>query len=157
MKEILVNGWWTRGDRDLTLWSHSARYCYVGWIHNYLCFLLGSIREVFTWNNSKTFLNGCARPDKPRSEGEFDYTHFCRIRDGGGGGAPLTYNLWRTKLTDQTIHHWKGNLSKSPIHFRYRQNIFDFATLWAIFAKWLRNGSRKNFQTFKIWTYCISF
>ena len=27
-----------------------------------------------------------------------------------------------------TIYHWKGNLSKSPIHFRYRQNIF-FATL----------------------------
>ena len=26
-------------------------------------------------------------------------------------------------LTQQTIYHWKGNLSKSPIHFRYRQNI----------------------------------
>ena len=51
-------------------------------------------------------------------------THFCRIRDGGGAGRPPpTNNFRRTKLTQQTIYHWKGNLSKSPIHFRYRQNI----------------------------------
>ena len=26
-------------------------------------------------------------------------------------------------LLQQTIYHWKGNVSKSPIHFRDRQNI----------------------------------
>ena len=56
-------------------------------------------------------------------------THFCRIRDGGGASPPPpppppppTIFEGRN-LFQQTIYHWKGNLSKSPIHFRYQQNI----------------------------------
>ena len=26
-------------------------------------------------------------------------------------------------VPQKTIYHWEGNLSKSPIHFRYQQNI----------------------------------
>ena len=41
------------------------------------------------------------------------HAHFCRISNGGGavifGGR---------NLPQQTIYHWKGNLSKSPIHYK---------------------------------------
>ena len=33
-----------------------------------LCFLFTFLREVFTWNNLKTFLNELARTDRPKSE-----------------------------------------------------------------------------------------
>ena len=36
---------------------------------------------------------------------------------------PYQYFFEGRNLSQQTIYHWKGNLSKSPIHFRYRQNI----------------------------------
>ena len=53
-------------------------------------------------------------------------------------------------LPQQTIYHWKGNLSESPIHFRYRQNIL----ISRLYEQFLRNGSamapEKKFQTFKI-------
>ena len=54
----------------------------------------------------------------------FRITHFCRIIDGGGAGhpPPIVFDEDET-YPQQTIYHWKGNLSKSPIHFRYRQNI----------------------------------
>ena len=34
---------------------------------------------------------------------------------------PIIFEGWN--LPQYTIYHWKGNLSKSPTHFRYRQNI----------------------------------
>ena len=36
---------------------------------------------------------------------------------------PLTDNFEGRNLPQQTIYHWKQNLSESPIHFRYRQSI----------------------------------
>ena len=39
-----------------------------------------------------------------------------------GGPPPIIFE--GRNLPQQTIYHWKGNLSKSPIHFRYGQNIF---------------------------------
>ena len=58
----------------------------------------------------------------------------------------------------QTIYHWKGNLMASRIHFKYWK-IFWFCNFMSNFcekiSQWLFNGSRKKFQTFKIWTYYI--
>ena len=34
-----------------------------------------------------------------------------------------TVYLLNTVLKDSIAYHWKGNLSESPIHFRYQQNI----------------------------------
>ena len=56
-------------------------------------------------------------------------------------------------LPQQTIHHWKGNSWKSPIHFRYRQNIL-ISRLYEQFSEndstkaphWLQ----KKIQTSKI-------
>ena len=56
-------------------------------------------------------------------------------------------------LAQQTIYHWKGNLSKSPIHFRYRQNVL----ISRLHEQFSRNDSakapqwlQKTFKTFKI-------
>ena len=38
-----------------------------------------------------------------------------------------------------TIYHWKGNLSKTPIHFRYRQNIL----ISRLYEQFSRNDSAK--------------
>ena len=43
------------------------------------------------------------------------------VRAGRGAPPPIIFE--RGNLIQQTIYHWKGNLSKSQIHFRYRQNI----------------------------------
>ena len=40
-----------------------------------------------------------------------------------GGPLPPLIIFERQNLPQQTVYHWKGNLLKSPIHFRYRQNI----------------------------------
>ena len=40
-------------------------------------------------------------------------------------------------LPQQTICHWKGNLSKSPIHFKYRQNII----ILRLYEQFSRNDS----------------
>ena len=90
-------------------------------------------------------------------------THFCRIRDGGGGGQgapppPPPIIFEGLDWPQQTIYHWKGNLSETPIRFRYWK-IFWFRDFMSNFRKMPCNCSRmavrKNFQTFKIWTYYI--
>ena len=63
------------------------------------------------------------------------YTHFCRIRDGGGAGRSPSPMIFEER---QTIYHWKGNLSKSPIHFRYRHNIL----ISQLYEQFSRNGSQ---------------
>ena len=49
-------------------------------------------------------------------------------------------------LPQQAIHQWKGNLSKGPIHFRYRQNIL----ILRLYDQFSRNDSamdpEKNFK-----------
>ena len=40
-------------------------------------------------------------------------------------------------LSQQTIYHWQGNSSKSPIHFRYRQNIL----ISPLYDRFSRNDS----------------
>ena len=40
-------------------------------------------------------------------------------------------------LPQQTIYHWKENLSKSPIHFKYRQNII----ILRLYEQFSRNDS----------------
>ena len=54
------------------------------------------------------------------------YTHFFRIREEvvlGAPPPPPPIIFEGRNLLQQTIYHWKGNLSVSPSHFRYRQNI----------------------------------
>ena len=41
----------------------------------------------------------------------------------GSSPPPPTIIFEGRNLPQQTIYHWKGNLSKSLIHFRYQQNI----------------------------------
>ena len=71
-------------------------------------------------------------------------THFCRTRDGGGAGHREGRNL-----PQQTIYHWKGNLSKSPIHFGCRQNIL----ISRLYEQFSRNdyatASEKKFRLVK--------
>ena len=54
--------------------------------------------------------------------------------EGGAGGPlpPIIFERWN--WPQQTIYHWKGNLSESPIYF------FNFAKIWAKtdFAKFLK-------------------
>ena len=52
-------------------------------------------------------------------------------------------------LPQQTIYRWKGNLSKSPIHFRCRQ-IFSFRDFMSNFREMTPQWLQKKFQTFKI-------
>ena len=83
-------------------------------------------------------------------EKDHETTYFCRIRDGGNTGRPPPpINFEGRHFPQQTIYYWKGNLSKSPIHFRYRQNVL----ISRLHEQFLRNapqGFRKKFQTFKI-------
>ena len=54
--------------------------------------------------------------DQDQSDGARSYT-LC-----GASPPPPPKIFEGQSLPQQTIYHWKGNLSKSPIHFRYRQN-----------------------------------
>ena len=51
-------------------------------------------------------------------------------------GFPPPIIFERLKLPQQIIYHRKGNVSESPNQFRYRKKYFEFAILYAIFAKW---------------------
>ena len=55
------------------------------------------------------------------------YTKFCRINGCGGAGCPLHPPIIfeRLKLPQQMIYRWKGTLSESPNHFKYRKNILN--------------------------------
>ena len=77
---------------------------------------------------------------------------FCRIKGCGGEGCPLPPIIFeRPKLPQQIIYHRKGNLSKSPNHFKYRENIL----ILRFYEQFSRNdrhkpGSSLRFDT-KIW------
>ena len=58
------------------------------------------------------------------------------------GSPPSPIIFEGQSLLHQTIHLWKGNLSKSPIHFRYRQNIL----IWRTYEQFSRNDSAKARQ-----------
>ena len=74
--------------------------------------------------------------------------HMAVVR---GGPPPIIFE--GRNLPQPTIYYWKGNLSKSSIHFRYRQNIL----ISRLYEQFSRNDStmapqwlQKKFQTFKI-------
>ena len=50
-------------------------------------------------------------------------THFCRIKGCGGAGWPPPIILERLKLPQQIIYRRKENLSESPNHQKYWENI----------------------------------
>ena len=52
-----------------------------------------------------------------------------------GGLPPIIFE--GRNLPQQTIYHWKENLSDSPIHFRYRQNIL----ILRLYEQFLQNNS----------------
>ena len=58
---------------------------------------------------------------------------------------PLPIIFEGQNVSQQTIYHWKGNLSKSLIHFRDRQNIL----ISRPYEQFSRNGSRKIFGLLK--------
>ena len=49
-------------------------------------------------------------------------------------------------LPQQTKYHWKGNLSKSPIHFRYRQNIL----ISRLYEQFSRNAPQRLQKKLKL-------
>ena len=51
-------------------------------------------------------------------------------------------------LPQQTVHHWKGNLSKSSIYFRYRQNIL-ISRLYEQFSRNAPQRLKKNLKLLK--------
>ena len=79
---------------------------------------------------------------------------FAEIRNGGGVGhppppppPPPTIFEGRN-LPQQVIRHWKGNLSKSPIHFRYLQNIL-ISRLYEHSREMTLQWLQKNFKLLK--------
>ena len=83
----------------------------------------------------------------------FRCTHFCRIRDGRWCGAPPLPSppiiFEGRNLPQQTVYHWKGNLLKSPIHFKYWKNILTSR----LYEQFSRNDSamapEKSFKLLK--------
>ena len=76
---------------------------------------------------------------------------FAEYEDGGGAGRPPPPPIIfeGRNLPQQTLYHWKGNLSKNPIHFRYQQNIL----ISRLYERFSRNDSAmspEKFHTFKI-------
>ena len=54
------------------------------------------------------------------------YTHICRIKGCGGAGCPPPpppIIFERLELPQQIIYRWKENLSESPNHQKYWENI----------------------------------
>ena len=78
-------------------------------------------------------------------------------RGGVGRPPPLPIIFEGRNLPQQTIYHWKENLSKSPIHFRYRQNIL----ISRLYEQFSRNdpamAPEKNFKLLKYEHIIYSF
>ena len=75
-------------------------------------------------------------------------------------GAPPPIIFERLKFPLQIIYRRKGNLSESPNHQKYWENIL----IWRFYEQFSRNsrilghfGSSKKFQTLRTRTYHISF
>ena len=75
-------------------------------------------------------------------------------------GAPPPIIFERLKLPQQIIYRRKGNLSESPNHKKYWENIL-ISLFYEQFARSSRIlghfGSSKKFQTLRTQTYHISF
>ena len=90
------------------------------------------------------------------------YTHFYRIREEGGSGRPIPYrsfeNRWHNIdilyiILKEILWRFQLNLNFSKI-FWFRDFKSNFREMN---PQRLHNGCPKEFQTFKIWTYCVSF
>ena len=69
---------------------------------------------------------------------------YTLLQNKGGGGAPPPHNFRRTKLTPTNYISLERDLSKSPIQFRYRQNIL----ISRLYEQFSRNAPKKisNFK-----------
>ena len=82
-----------------------------------------------------------------------EVTQFYRIKGGGGSGRPPPIIFEPLILPQQTIYHWKENLTANRIHFKYLKNIL----ISRFYEQFSRNGSangsraavRKNFKLLK--------
>ena len=77
-------------------------------------------------------------------------TQFCRTKGCGGAGCPPPPIIFeRLKLPQQIIYCWKGNLSESPNHFKYRK-VFWFRDFMSNFCEWSKFRPflevQKNFE-----------
>ena len=90
----------------------------------------------------------------------FIHTQFCWIKGCGGAGCPPPIIFERLKLPQQIIYRWKGNLSESPNHLKYWENIL-ISRFYKHFSRNSRNLGHfwklEKFSTLRIWTYHISF
>ena len=89
------------------------------------------------------------------------YTHICRIKGCGGAGWPPPPIIFeRLKLPQQIIYRRKENLSESPNHQKYWENIL-VSRFYEQFSRNRRNLGHfrklKKFQTLRTQTYYISF
>ena len=88
-------------------------------------------------------------------------THICRIKGCGGAGWPPPPIIFeRLKLPQQIIYRRKENLSESPNHQKYWENIL-VSRFYEQFSRNRRNLGHfrkfKKFQTLRTQTYYISF
>ena len=90
-------------------------------------------------------------------------THICRIKGCGGAGCPPPpppIIFERLKLPQQIIYRRKENLSESPNHQKYWENIL-VSRFYEQFSRNRRNLGHfrkfKKFQTLRTQTYYISF
>ena len=88
------------------------------------------------------------------------YTYLQNKRMRRCGVAPPPIIFERLKLPQQIIYRRKENLSESPNHQKYWENIL-VSRFYEQFSRNRRNlghfGSSKKFQTLRISTYHISF
>ena len=91
----------------------------------------------------------------------WEITHICRIKGCGGAGWPPPPIIFeRLKLPQQIIYRRKENLSESPNHQKYWENIL-VSRFYEQFSRNRRNLGHfrkfEKFQTLRTQTYYISF
>ena len=64
-------------------------------------------------------------------------------------GGPPTNNFRRTKLTQQTIYHWKENLMVGAIHLKYWKNFLISRLFLSNFHELTSQWLQKKIQNFK--------
>ena len=101
------------------------------------------------------------KPWDPCLEIHYDTTQFCRIKGCGGAGFPPKKKFLKDLSNpQQIIYRRKGNLSESPNHQKYWENIL-ISRFYEQFSRSSRNLGHfwkfEQFQTLRTQTYHISF
>ena len=114
---------------------------YTAWSVTYFCFCKSVLRNS---NVPQCALDCCRFFGTP----VYYTTHFCRIKDCGGAGWPPPPPIIFERLTlpQQIIYRRKENLSESPNHQKYWENILG-SRFYEQFSRNRRNlGHFRNFE-----------